>query len=311
MFIAFLCLFACSQKSEPATAKPAAPAPAVHLDPIVRVRKVKNDLSTQMHAIVDKVKRHDQSTGEEADRLMDFLDHRLGAAAFDGVVENRPTYTAQDSCLELPCGHFVIASITSNQGFSAGMWAPDFRDLVVDPKMNPNDAYAPFLIFHELFHATDPRATGTLADYSVNDVAVPEETDAIGLESRLTEAWSNGAWGRIIGRMADDVEQSRVKIVVDDHLIAAPIPREVGMLFTRNGEPMSEGSLKAVVYLAIYDLNRELIRRSHLSKADETEAFALLYSRCAHGDRNQQANVLLVASVQSWSRPDGYSIARP
>lgn len=285
---------------QPARPVATAPAPRDRNSQLIAtlpyIRAGKNQVEVALRTAQAKVAESDPKLAERMGTKVAFFHDHLGTAIIDNGRK-----LAHDQCPAEPCYDFIVASLDGLAASPIGLWNPLQHSMVIDPRIAIDDPYLVYIVYHELTHALDTRlGTAPLPNYTIEDVPVPEETDAVNLESSILRATTGQRYSNLVAKTASEVKSGGRRSKVVNAVSGFEIPAELGQVFDR---PLSENGLKALVFIYIYDVNRDLIEMSDMKADKKAEALAHNFARIVQLNQDPIVKQMVTQSVQSWWRP--------
>lgn len=258
---------------------------------------------SRLRAMSAEVSAFDPGLGHKTQAITDGI-AALTPVAYLGLdAEQHATY--QDHVCTKTCRHYHVGNISSSTGQRLlGAWNSNMRGMGVNAYVDIDDAYLPFIMFHEGSHMLDPRSVGYVEpDFSSTQkmltTPVPIESDAIDFECQLLNAVSRGRYHTLLTGWAKGVRLGYYASAKSSGITVAEVPQEIGDLITRRGI-MSVYTVTGFYQIILFDLNRELINTSDLKPEEKQRELSLVYGRTLVAMNDKDAVLVAIPSMQSW-----------
>ncbi len=274
-----------SEDQETKTTEPVVKhSPSVAEVSIEESRRVKSHLERRLQEVANRIKVNGPpSTAEEARILAQIFRDRFSPAEIELTGQNQGRFSKIDGCATSPnCFPFIVTVPRLVDGHEA-MASWNGQTMMVHEFLDPQDGFAPFVVFHELVHLIQTmRGTiGREAPPIFADREVPHETEAHRVESAFMNTYTGGKYLQLVKETAADIENGQASYVKSRSCVftAANVDR-VFALFTEGGRELSLASRTALHADFIVDVNLILVGVPRSPEEKRTGAYRFVYANC-------------------------------
>ena len=304
-------LFFLSACSTPVQVEPSEPPNTVMVTVTQRADPTLNELVSlhqrftvgRLRAMSAEVAAENADLGRKAQAITEGI-AALTPVAYLGLDKDQHA-TYQDHVCTKTCRHYHVGNLTSFAGQRLlGVWNSNMRAIGVNAYVDINDAYLPFIMFHEGSHMLDPRSEGYVEpDFStpekMQSTAVPVESDAIDFECQLLNAVSRGRYAKLRTAWVKGIQLGYYASIKSSGITVAEVPEEIGRLMMKRGT-MSAYTASGFYQIILFDLNRELINTSNLKPDEKQHELSLVYGRSLAAMEDMEAMTVAIPSLRSW-----------
>ncbi len=261
---------------------------AAHDFTIKEVRDRKHTLELSMQAVIDRAKAwpgSDQQFVSIAQQELDLFSLHFAALSMETVPEGLKI-KAVDACPDpqVACFYFTVAEFDG--GLTVASFNPEQRFMYTSPHVAADDAYLPFLVFHELVHVMDAINGMQIVGDPLRpapDTAVPSETNAYRFESGLVNSYTHGEYLKLIMSAVDLVKRRQLNFVAvmpgQYPIYFVDLPRDFKNLLGLTSE-VDEQSFTVPITL---DINLGLLLQGSPHDVVNGPAQAFLYANYLNG----------------------------
>ncbi len=257
----------------------------------------------RLQAMTTEVTAYNPELGSKAQVITDGI-AALTPVAYLGLDKDQHAIYQNHVCTDV-CRHYHVGNVTSFAGQRLlGVWNANMRSMGVNAYIEIDDAYLPFIVFHEGTHMLDPRSTGYIEpDFStlekMQSTPVPIESDAIDFECQLLDAVTRGRYAKLRAGWAKGIQLGYYTSVKASEITVAEVPEEIGRLMMKRGT-ISAYTASGIYQILLFDLNRELINTSDLKPEEKQQKLSLVYGRTLSAMETKEAMAIAIPSLRSW-----------
>ncbi len=294
---------------QPTSQENVAPAaiPVAHDFTIEEVRARKLAVTTGMRKVIAQAKSWpaaDQQFINIAQSELDLFEQHFAALSMEAVPEGLKVKVV-DICPvgQSSCFYFTVAEFS--QGITVASYNPGQRIMYTSPHIAADDAYLPFLVFHNLVYVTsaingEPIVGDPL--HPAPDTAVPVESNAYHFESALVDTYTHGEYLKLIIAAVDMVKHRQLNFV---NVLPGKYPVTYVDLPDDFKDLLGLTSTvdeQAFTATAMLDINRELITRTATDVVSGNQQQEWLYANFINGLHATEVQAMIREKQQPLSR---------